>query len=141
MAYKWDNAHEWLFEKASEWTREELLHEFKELALKLDSDTIQDQFQSDMEQDGYFEDEDEEAEEFTEYEEGDYIFDGSDVYRDGKMVIQHTYDSDYRVISLGKVFEAVEEAIKADMEHENYYPAVWYQSDHGNMSIMDLTKK
>jgi hypothetical protein len=57
MAYKWDNPHEW-FEQfwrgKIEQGSSELYSIGMELARQLDSDGIQDLFQSDMDADGYF---------------------------------------------------------------------------------------
>lgn len=53
--YKYESAHEWLELKAATWTYDELLGQFKQLIYKLDGDTIQDQYQDDMDRDGYFE--------------------------------------------------------------------------------------
>jgi hypothetical protein len=54
MTYKWKNPHEWLFEKMKSWSTEELYCVVDGLANRLDADTIQDLFQIEMEQDGYF---------------------------------------------------------------------------------------
>jgi hypothetical protein len=54
-SYKWATAHEWLAEYAKGLSEAQLYHELMELASKLDSDTIQDIYQSDMSADGYFE--------------------------------------------------------------------------------------
>jgi len=53
--YKWDNPLEWLTEKANSWEKSELYCEFMELARRMDFDTLQDIYQSDMSKDGYFE--------------------------------------------------------------------------------------
>lgn len=53
--YRWASPYEWLEEKAKEWSAERVLHEFLGLAREaVDSDTLQDGFQDDMEADGYF---------------------------------------------------------------------------------------
>lgn len=65
--YKWANPQEWLLEKAESYSRAsetaELLSIIQTLVLKMDADSIQDDFQSEMDADGYFrpegEDEDE----------------------------------------------------------------------------------
>jgi len=53
--YKWQTPWEWLEQKADEWNHTQLLAEFKSLAMKLTSDDIQDEYESEMEKDGYFE--------------------------------------------------------------------------------------
>lgn len=56
--YKWSSPHEWLEHKISEHASTDdtgdLVSIARELASKLDADSIQDIFQSDMEADGYF---------------------------------------------------------------------------------------
>ena len=52
--YKWDTPHGWLWEKAQSWSKEEMYSVIVALSDHLDADTIQDVFQSEMEQDGYF---------------------------------------------------------------------------------------
>ena len=52
--YKWDSPFEWLAEKAEDWDREQLLDTLTTVAGALDSDTLQDIFQDEMDQDGYF---------------------------------------------------------------------------------------
>ena len=52
--YKWANPYEWLDEVSQEWDRNKLRFELLEIAAKLDSDQLQDIYQSDMDQDGYF---------------------------------------------------------------------------------------
>lgn len=54
MAYKWDTAHEWLIEYASKLNESQLFQEFTVLVQKLDGDTIQDLYQSEMDAQGYF---------------------------------------------------------------------------------------
>ena len=72
--YKWHTAHEWLLEKAQEYARAnnaaELLSIIDTLVPKLDGDTIQDEFQSEMDADGFFDDLDA-ADEEDEDEEDD----------------------------------------------------------------------
>ncbi|MDR4483850.1 MAG: hypothetical protein R3B95_11665 [Nitrospirales bacterium] len=53
--YQWDCPYSWLAEKSQEWEIERLKVEFLALAALLDSDTLQDQYQSEMDNDGYFE--------------------------------------------------------------------------------------
>lgn len=55
IKYRWQSAHDWLFQKSESWSREELFSALQALALQCDSDTIQDLFQTEMDQDGYFE--------------------------------------------------------------------------------------
>ena len=52
--YKWATPYEWIEQKSQDWTRERLLTEFLNLACITDSDTLQDTFQSEMDEDGYF---------------------------------------------------------------------------------------
>lgn len=52
--YKWDSAHEWFYEWAEK--RSDTYHLLTLLAEKVDGDTIQDLFQDDMEQSGFFRD-------------------------------------------------------------------------------------
>lgn len=52
--YKWASPYEWLEEKAKEWDERKLYHELMNLASQLDSDTLQDEYQADMDADGYF---------------------------------------------------------------------------------------
>lgn len=56
MAYKWDNAYEWLVDKAKSVND---IVELKSILFKLipkipDSDTIQNLFENEMDEDGYF---------------------------------------------------------------------------------------
>ena len=55
--YRWARPYEWVEEKSKHWGREKLLTEFLNLARITDSDTIQDMFQSEMDADGYFNEE------------------------------------------------------------------------------------
>ncbi len=55
--YRWACPYEWVEEKSKHWDRERLLTEFLNLARITDSDTIQDMFQSEMDADGYFNEE------------------------------------------------------------------------------------
>ena len=52
--YRWHHPIEWLLEKADKWNEEELRAELKNLAHKLDGDQIQDEYESEMDADGYF---------------------------------------------------------------------------------------
>jgi len=54
MEYEWDSAHEWLVHKASTWGHDELLRTFYQVVKLLDGAQIEDQFQDEMERDGYF---------------------------------------------------------------------------------------
>jgi len=53
--YKWISAYGWVEEKSKDWSRGRLLTEFLNLASIMDSDTLQDTFQTEMNEDGYFE--------------------------------------------------------------------------------------
>lgn len=53
--YKWNSPYEWLENKVKEWTPEQIKVEFLDLAQGTDSDTLQDIYQVDMYEDGYFE--------------------------------------------------------------------------------------
>ncbi len=53
--YKWATPYEWVEQKSKDWTKERLLTEFLNLARITDSDTLQDTFQDEMDEDGYFE--------------------------------------------------------------------------------------
>ncbi len=52
--YKWSSPMEWLDEASIGWDAERLRFNMLVLAQKLDSDVLQDEYQYDMEQDGYF---------------------------------------------------------------------------------------
>lgn len=52
--YRWDSPYDWLESATWEWSKERLRTEFLDLARKVDSDTLQDIYQADMEYDGYF---------------------------------------------------------------------------------------
>ncbi len=52
--YRWGSPHEWLLEKAQSLPAAELYSIIDALAWRLDSDSIQDLFQSEMDVDGYF---------------------------------------------------------------------------------------
>jgi hypothetical protein len=52
--YRWTSPAEWLVDKAESMDRESLIATISELAFKHDSDTLQDLFQSEMDEDGYF---------------------------------------------------------------------------------------
>jgi hypothetical protein len=52
--YRWSHPYAWLESAAAEWDRERLLQELLTLAIKHDSDTLQDIYQDEMENDGYF---------------------------------------------------------------------------------------
>lgn len=54
--YKWENPQEWFREYLMEREPNELYSLCQELAGRLDSDEMQDLFQSDMDADGYFDD-------------------------------------------------------------------------------------
>lgn len=67
--YKWASPYDWLSEQAATWTRERLLTELRNLAVKLDSDTLQDEYQTEMDSDGFFE-------EIHDHTEGDEHYEG-----------------------------------------------------------------
>lgn len=52
--YRWDSPYEWLMEKAESWTREQLFSALENVAVNTDSDTLQDIFEAEMTDDGYF---------------------------------------------------------------------------------------
>lgn len=52
--YRWSHPYAWLKHASADWDRDRLLHELDRLALQHDSDTLQDLFQPDMADDGYF---------------------------------------------------------------------------------------
>jgi hypothetical protein len=55
--YKWDSPLDWLMEKAGSWDIQTLYNEFSAVVqTKLDSDQIQDLYQKEMQEDGYFRD-------------------------------------------------------------------------------------
>lgn len=53
--YRWHSPGEWLDTKLNEWSPEEVKKAAETMARKLDSDTIQDLYESEMTEDGYFE--------------------------------------------------------------------------------------
>ena len=55
MSYKYATAHEWLKEASKDWDIEKLRNALLILSDKCDSDDIQDHFQQEMDEDGYFE--------------------------------------------------------------------------------------
>ena len=59
MAYQWASVYQWLEYKTHEWfkeqTREELRELFVVLTREVEAEDLQDIFQSDMDEDGYFE--------------------------------------------------------------------------------------
>ena len=57
--YRWDTPYDWLTDKAREWERSALYNALESLARKTDSDTLQDIFQDEMTDDGYFRQEEE----------------------------------------------------------------------------------
>ena len=62
--HKWANPYEWLEDAARLWDAPRLYRELMNLARLLGSDALQDEFQSDMDEDGYFKaQEDQEGEE------------------------------------------------------------------------------
>jgi len=57
MSYKWSNPYNWLADVSRGWEEAVLYAALCRLAAKLDSDTIQNAFENEMDVDGYFEDE------------------------------------------------------------------------------------
>jgi len=53
--YKWNSPHDWLSDKAKDWSKGRLYQELCTLAARHDADTLQDEYQDEMDQDGYFE--------------------------------------------------------------------------------------
>jgi hypothetical protein len=51
---RWNNPHEWLLKKAQQWNADELYDALRGLAYRLNGDSIQGLFQSEMDADGYF---------------------------------------------------------------------------------------
>jgi hypothetical protein len=54
MPYKWKTPHDWLADKAKTDNLAELSYIIDSLSWRLDNDAIQDLFQSQMAEDGYF---------------------------------------------------------------------------------------
>jgi hypothetical protein len=54
--YKWNSAYEWLESKIDGWSAEELRQAVLDFAQQLGSDAIQDRYQDDMAEDGFFQD-------------------------------------------------------------------------------------
>lgn len=52
--YRWPTPHQWLLDKAETMTVEELHGILRDVAWRLDGDSILDLFQDEMERDGYF---------------------------------------------------------------------------------------
>ena len=52
--YRWDSPYEWLSESAKAWDAAQLYRELMNLARILDSDQLQDEYQDDMDRDGFF---------------------------------------------------------------------------------------
>lgn len=71
MIYKWTNPFDWLEEHAKGWNENKLRQMFWEVVGNLDADQVQDLFQKEMDEDGYFE------ERFPQW----YVFDVGQVVR------------------------------------------------------------
>jgi hypothetical protein len=56
--YRWDCPYNWLAQAALKWDEGRLYAELLRLARTIDSDTLHDEYQDEMEQDGYFEPDD-----------------------------------------------------------------------------------
>lgn len=54
LVYRWDTPYQWLEEKSQTWDKERLRAELLALAVKHDSDVLQDEYQGEMVLDGYF---------------------------------------------------------------------------------------
>lgn len=52
--YRWGSPLEWLIEASQSWDAERLACEVRALAARLDSDQLQDEYQTEMDADGYF---------------------------------------------------------------------------------------
>ena len=52
--YKWEHAQCWLEQKIDNWSENELKYAAKVMAMKLDGDQIQDLFEHEMDEDGFF---------------------------------------------------------------------------------------
>ena len=52
--YKWVTPYHWLNDKLVTWDRARLMQELSIVAAKLDYETIQELYQSEMDDDGYF---------------------------------------------------------------------------------------
>ena len=52
--YRWANPYGWLDQKSGRWSKDRLRSELLALAVKQDSDTLQDEYQTEMDADGYF---------------------------------------------------------------------------------------
>lgn len=52
--YRWETAHDWLEHHLEDVSHNELFNIASDLAHRLDADTIQDIFQTEMDEDGYF---------------------------------------------------------------------------------------
>lgn len=64
-------------------------------------------------------------------------------YQDGKRVLEldETPSGRYVIIGhRGPIFNTVEAAIRAYMDRVQYWPNVWWISDHGNAHRIDLTE-
>lgn len=76
--------------------------------------------------------------------------DHASFYQYGKLVLQarHTTTGEVWYARKGSApyctplgrFATVEQAIKAFMVQEQFWPSVWFISDHGNAHLMDLTE-
>jgi hypothetical protein len=53
--YRWSHPYAWLIDASKYWDKERLLYELQRLAIQHDSDTLQNLYQSEMDEDGYFE--------------------------------------------------------------------------------------
>jgi len=83
------------------------------------------------------EEEDEQEEQAEAPEDGDYTI--SDTGPLGSLygvgIVQGAF------LGTFKEWDEAIEAIKAKMEKDQYWPSVWYESDHGNVSSVSLCEK
>jgi hypothetical protein len=52
--YRWSSPHAWLLDRIEEWPEDELRRCARDLALLCEADDIQNLFQQEMDDDGYF---------------------------------------------------------------------------------------
>ena len=54
MAFRWQTPYEWLAHACQKWSEEQLRIDLLALAIQADSDQLQDLYQDQMNDDGYF---------------------------------------------------------------------------------------
>jgi hypothetical protein len=130
--YKWDSPYEWLTERAREWDAGRLYHLLMSLAALLDTETLEDVFRSALEADGYFLSE-EEAEEAAGPQDGDWVTeDHRTFYEQGSRRTKPVTvgeDEDWRTV------------LRARMDKEQFWPNVWFVSDHGNAHLLNISEE